>query len=81
MLTVGMLWYGNDVDEAIKYFEKKHGKIPNLVECPVNFSLLNGKKIKVLDNGMTLVESKSVIKNNLFVGCREDKDFNDLTRS
>ena len=73
MLTIGMLWLGQDTENAYSYYFKKFGKYPNEMETHPSSELLGGKKSVVFDK-FTLLECKSILPKTLFVGCREDKE-------
>ena len=70
---MGMLWYGKDVEEAVKYYTKKYNRKPNEVEIHPSSKLLDGKKVCHFD-GYDLVASKVVLVGNMVVGCKEDED-------
>ena len=74
MLTVGMMWLGEDIDIAIKYFKEKKKLVPNEIEVHSTSKLLDGKKHSSFE-GINIYACDLILKGCLFIGRKEDKDF------
>jgi len=69
-MLIGMLWFNNDpkmelekkIEDAVHYYETKHGKRPNL--CYVHPSMTQLERVGTIE----IKKSRSVLPNHFWIG-------------